>query len=50
MDGIGCDDKHMMAIDYAISASGVVLAPQVIIEGLVERSLQANSEEYVQKG
>ena len=50
VDGMGCNDKHMVTIDYAICASGVVLAPQGIFEDIMERSLPANSDEYAQKG
>ena len=50
VDGIGNDDKRMMTIDYSISAAGDVLPPQVIFEGLTERSLPSNAAEFIAKG
>ena len=40
----------MMTIDYGISAAEDVLPPQMIFEGLTERSLPSNAAKFVAKG
>ena len=41
--GHGSDDKRVVTMDYAISAAGDVLAPQIIFEGLTARAVPATS-------
>ena len=40
----------MVTIDYAISASGAVLNPQIVFEGTSQRTLPNNAAEFISKG